>query len=83
MPNTPPIEVTMAPEIKKLLDGVWQLASRYNAAVAALAEMREQRNRALAVVDAARAAHDGASVETRRAALERLGAALKVYDEGE
>lgn len=44
--------------------------------------MRDQRDRALAVVDAARAVHDGASVETRRAALERLGAALQAYDNG-
>jgi len=82
VPNTTPIEVTTTPEIEQLLDGVWQLTSRYNTAVAALAEMREQRDRALAVVDAARSVHDGASVETRRAALERLGAALQAYDEG-
>lgn len=32
------------------------------------------------VVEAARAVHDGASVETRRAAMERLGAALQALD---
>lgn len=32
------------------------------------------------VVEAARAVHDGASVETRRAAMERLGAALEALD---
>lgn len=67
------INVHIPPELDKLI----------HAAIAEkLAEMQEQFDRVLAVVDAARAVHDGASVETRRAALERLGAALQAYDEG-
>lgn len=56
--------------------------TKYNASVAALAlaEMTRQRDAALLVIDAARSVHNGASVATRRAALERLGAALDVYD---
>ena len=42
--------------------------------------MTRQRDAALLVIDAARSVHNGASVATRRAALERLGAALDVYD---
>jgi hypothetical protein len=54
--------------------------TKYNASVAALAEMTRQRDAALLVIEAARSVHNGASVATRRAALERLGVALDVYD---
>ena len=54
--------------------------TKYNASVAALAEMTRQRDAALLVIEAARSVHNGASVATRRAALERLGVALDAYD---
>jgi len=54
--------------------------TKYNASVAALAEMTRQRDAALLVIEAARSVHNGASVATRRAALERLGTALNAYD---
>ena len=66
--------------IDDFFDALAQHITKYNANVAALAEMTRQRDAALLVIEAARSVHDGASVATRRAALERLGTALNVYD---
>ncbi len=66
--------------IDDFFDTLAQHITKYNANVAALAEITRQRDAALLVIEAARSVHNGASVATRRAALERLGAALEAYD---